>query len=175
VHPNSRSFPNWRRTRGFTLIELLIVVVIIGILTSLLALSVSPDKRSAQRESRRFQEVLQAAREQAVLFNQDLGVELKGNTYQVLNWQGQQWRPLDASVFAEYSLPDNLSQTLWLNGLAYEDIRDDSDKLQPQILLFATGEITPFDWTLKDAADTRQWRLSANPLGLFQLETEPSG
>ena len=155
------------------MLELLVVVVIIGILTSLMALSISPDNRSAQRESRRFYEVLEAAREQAVLFNQDLGVELRGNSYRVLNWRAQQWWLLDSDIFSEYSLPDNLSQTLWLNGLAYKDLRDDSDKPQPQILLYATGEITPFEWTLSDAAENKQWRLSGNPLGAFELALEP--
>jgi len=161
-----------RTGRGFTLLELLVVVVIIGILTSLMALSMTPDNRSTQMESRRFYEVLQAAREQAVLFNQDLGVELRGNTYRVLNWQAQQWWSLDADIFSEYALPDNLAQTLWLNGLAYKDFQDDSDKAQPQILLYATGETTPFEWTLNDPAENSQWRLSANPLGLFELELE---
>lgn len=158
---------------GFTLIELLVVVVIIGVLTSLMALSVSPNRPSALRESRRFYEVLEAAREQAVLFNQDLGMELRGNRYRVLNWRAQQWWPLDTPIFSEYSLPDTLAQTLWFNGLEYKEVLDDSDKPQPQILLFATGEVTPFEWTLNDPADNDQWRLSANPLGVFDLQLEP--
>jgi len=155
------------------LIELLVVVVIIGVLTSLMALSISPNKPSSQRESRRFYQVLEAAREQAVLFNQDLGVELTENSYQVLHWRAQQWWSLDKPVFSEHRLPENLSQTLWLNGLAYENELSDSDKPQPQILLFATGEVTPFEWTLKDPAENDQWRLSANLLGIFDLELEP--
>lgn len=161
-----------RKGKGFTLIELLVVVVIIGVLTSLMALSISPNKPSPQRESRRFYQVLEAAREQAVLFNQDLGVELAGNSYQVLIWRAQQWWSLDSPIFSEYTLPESLSQTLWLNGQAYENVLDDSDKPQPQILLFATGEVTPFGWTLKDPAENNQWRLSANPLGVFDLELE---
>ncbi len=105
-----------RKGKGFTLIELLVVVVIIGVLTSMMALSISPNKPSAQRESRRFYQVLEAAREQAVLFNQDLGVELTGNSYQVLHWQAQQWWSLDTPILSEYKLPENFSQTLWLNG-----------------------------------------------------------
>jgi general secretion pathway protein H len=161
-----------RNGKGFTLIELLVVVVIIGVLTSIIALSITPNKPSPQRESRRFYQVLEAAREQAVLFNQDLGVELTENSYQVLHWRAQQWWSLDNPVFSEYRLPENLSQTLWLNGLAYENKLGDSDKPQPQILLFATGEVTPFEWTLEDPAENDQWRLSANPLGVFDLELE---
>ena len=148
------------------------VVVIIGVLTSLMALSISPNKASPQRESRRFYQVLEAAREQAVLFNQDLGVELAGNSYQVLIWRAQQWWALDSPIFSAYALPENLSQTLWLNGVAYQKNLGDSDKPQPQILLFATGEVTPFGWTLNDPAENNQWRLSATPLGVFDLELE---
>ena len=163
----------FREGKGFTLIELLVVVVIIGVLTSLIAISISPNKPSPQRESRRFQQVLTAAREQAVLFNQELGVELKGDSYRVLQWRAQQWWPLDTEQFSEYRLPQNLSQTLWLDGLAHEESASGSDLPQPQILFFSTGEVTPFGWTLRDPALNDQWRLSANALGQFDLQPEP--
>lgn len=163
----------FRKGKGFTLIELLVVVVIIGVLTSLIALSITPNKPSAQKESRRFYQVLEAARQQAVLFNQDLGVELKGNSYQVLHWRAQQWWSSDNPIFSEYRLPENLNQTLWLNGVANENESGDSDNPQPQILLFATGEVTPFGWTLEAQAENNQWLLSANPSGVFDLKMEP--
>ena len=161
-----------RKGNGFTLIELLVVVVIIGVLTSLIAVSVSPNKPSPQRESRRFYQVLEAARQQAVLFNQELGVELRGNSYRVLQWRAQQWWPLDAAPFAEYLLPESLSQTLWFDGLPNEKASEVSDKPRPQILFFSTGEVTPFGWTLHGAGEIKQWRLSASPLGQFELEPE---
>ena len=159
--------------RGFTLIELLVVVVIIGVLTSLISFAVSPGEPSPQRESRRFHEVLEAARQQAVLFNQELGVELRGNGYRVVQWRAQRWWPLDNDPFAEYVLPENLSQTLWLDGVANETAVDVGERPQPQILLFSTGEVTPFGWTLEDPAEKDQWRLTANPVGKFDLEPGP--
>jgi general secretion pathway protein H len=162
-----------RKGAGFTLIELLVVLVIIGVLASLVAISISPNQPSPQRESRRFQQVLEAAREQAVLFNQELGVELRGNSYRVFQWQAQQWRGLDSDLFAEYRLPANLSQTLWLNGLPNQEGASDSDRPAPQILFFSTGEVTPFGWTLADTTDDGQWRLTASLLGEFDLQPEP--
>ncbi len=164
-----------RQGKGFTLIELLVVVVIIGVLTSMIAVSLSPDKPSPQRESRRFYQVLEAARQQAVLFNQELGVELRGNSYRVLQWRAQQWRPLDTSLFSEYVLPESLSQTLWLDGLPNATPSAGGDQPQPQIVFFSTGEVTPFGWTLNDPVESAQWRLSASPVGEFNLQPEPSG
>ena len=162
-----------RNARGFTLIELLVVVVIIGVLTSLIAFSIAPGKPSPQRESRRFHDVLEAARQQAVLFNQELGLEMRGNRYRVVQWRAQRWWPLDNELFAEYTLPENLSQTLWLDGLANDPGANVGERPQPQILLFSTGEVTPFGWTLQDPTANVQWRLAANPLGEFDLEPEP--
>ena len=159
--------------QGFTLLELLVVLVIVGVLTSLIAFSISPNQPSPQRESRRFQQVLEAAREQAVLFNQELGVELRGDSYRVLQWQAQRWQPLETAEFSEHSLPGDLAQTLWLDGLPSQEQAGDSDPPQPQILLFATGEVTPFGWTLSDPAEDHEWRLSASPLGQFDLTLEP--
>jgi len=161
------------RGKGFTLIELLVVLVIIGVLTSLIAISVSPNKPSPQRESRRFYQVLEAARQQAVLFNQDLGMELRGNSYRILQWRTPQWRLLDSDLFSEYRLPGTLSQTLWLDGLPNENEAVGNDQPQPQILFFSTGEVTPFGWTLQDPAEEEQWRLSASLSGEFDLQLEP--
>lgn len=173
MQTSRHQFHTARKGAGFTLIELLVVLVIIGVMASVIAISISPNQSSPQRESRRFHQVLEAAREQAVLFNQELGVELRGNSYRVFQWQVQQWRVVDNDLFAEYQLPRNLSQTLWLNGLPQRESASGSDRPSPQILFFSTGEVTPFAWTLADPADDNQWRLTASLLGEFDLKPEP--
>jgi general secretion pathway protein H len=175
MHKGNHRISAVRKGEGFTLIELLVVLVIIGVLTSLVAIAVSPSKPSPHREGRRFYQVLEAARQQAVLFNQDLGLELGQNGYRVLQWRAQEWQPLTAGMFSDYELPGNLSQTLWLDGLqeAYEPYEGEAP--QPQILFFSTGEVTPFGWTVEDPTENVRWRLTANPLGEFDLQPEPPG
>ena len=54
------------RPRGFTLIEMLIVVVIVGVLSVSVALSVAPDeRRAATAESERLALLLEAALSEA--------------------------------------------------------------------------------------------------------------
>ena len=76
MHTGRQQIDTVRKGEGFTLLELLVVVVIIGVLASLIAFSIAPNQPSLQRESQRFHRVAEAAREQAVLFNQELGMEL---------------------------------------------------------------------------------------------------
>lgn len=162
-----------RKGEGFTLLELLVVLLIIGVLASLITFSITPNQPSPQRESLRFHQVVEAAREQAVLFNQELGLELRENRYRILQWQAQRWWPLDSDLLSEHTLPDNLSQTLWIDGVPNREGASGSDLLQPQIVFFSTGEVTPFGWTLEDSADNDQWRLTASPLGQFDLQAKP--
>ena len=173
MHTGRQQIDTVRKGEGFTLLELLVVVVIIGVLASLIAFSIAPNQPSPQRESQRFHRVVKAAREQAVLFNQELGMELRGNRYRVLQWQTQRWWPVDSDLLREHVLPQNLSQILWIDGVPNAAGASGSDLPQPQIVFFSTGEVTPFGWTLEDSSENDQWRLTASPLGQFDLKAEP--
>lgn len=107
-HQHSR-----RNHKGFSLIEVLVVVVIIGVMVSLAAITLAPDDSATHDEGKRFLQVLEGARQQSVLFNKDLGVFIWKDSYEVLEWYGYEWVPLENSLFKLHTIPEHLKQSVW--------------------------------------------------------------
>ena len=72
-----------RLLRGFTLIEVMVVMVIIAILVSVVSLSLKGDRagEALHEEARRLSALLNLAREEAVMRDQDLGLVLASDGY----------------------------------------------------------------------------------------------
>ncbi|WXL24432.1 type II secretion system minor pseudopilin GspH [Ectopseudomonas mendocina] len=141
-----------RRTknRGFTLIELLVVLVILGVLISLTAFSsgIAGPGRKLQGEAERLAGLIGVLAEEAVLDDQEYGLLLTPNTYQVLRYEPfkREWLPLPGKP---YALPDWAELTMELEGAALalpeqEKKTAKPGKPVPQLLLLSSGEMSPF-------------------------------
>ncbi len=81
-----------RRERGFTLIELLVVMVIIGITLGLVTLNALPSQQqSLQQEAQRIALLLQLARDEAIVRNQQIAFEAGQESYRFLVRNERQW------------------------------------------------------------------------------------
>jgi len=80
--------------KGFTLLEVMLVVLIIGIITSLAVYSLSPigPSRHAKREAQGLMNALDYAQQQAILNHQPYGLVISEDGYQFYAYQGQ-WQP----------------------------------------------------------------------------------
>ena len=154
-----------QRARGFSLLELLVVVFIIGLFAGMavLSLGVVGVDRELERETLRLQSLLDTLMDEAVLQTRDYGVLFTSNGYRffVYDYPSLSWLdPVGDEFLREHRLAEPLEMTLFLED---REVALDSEyepeigrPPQPQVMLLASGEITPFEaWLFRDPAGGR--------------------
>lgn len=133
---------------GFTLLELLAVIFIIGIIISIASISIGQNSsRIVQDEVERLHGLIQLASEEAVLQGRELALEFNRDRYQFLELGVADWQPVtEDKMFRERELPGDVQLELILEGI--ETSFDDKKNL-PRIFILSSGELTPFELTLK--------------------------
>ena len=153
-----------RRTRGFTLIEIMIVVVIIGVISAAVLLSVNLTGRDQdlEKESDRLLTLVNYAREQAELQTREYGVVFHDDSYQFLAYDARRglWREVyEDDIMRLRKLPDGLDFKLVVDA-------------RP-VVLVPTGETKPTDpkdrkpqaRNLQDIKDLKDAMAPVNKLG----------
>ncbi|MGB4075689.1 type II secretion system minor pseudopilin GspH [Pseudomonas sp.] len=176
-----RQQPN--QTRGFTLIELLVVLVILGSLIGIavLGVGIAGPGRELHNEAERLAGLIGVLAEEAVLDNQEYGLLLSREAYQVLRYDSakQGWQALSAKP---HQLPGWAELSVELDGAALGLPAAEGEKpakaaLVPQLLLLSSGEISPFRLRLAERrADGLRLQLLSDGFQLPKVEVEqPAG
>jgi general secretion pathway protein H len=140
-----------RHPRGFSLLELLVVIVILSVIAATAVLSIGTlgsDER-IDREARRLAALLQLAAEEALFQGRDLGLYVEEDRYQFLAYSrdSRLWTTTTGDrSFRERAMPEGLVLSLVVED---QDIElrtiDDVEEIQPQVAIFSSGEMTPFE------------------------------
>src|SRR5512134_3832587 len=138
------------RASGFTLLEVLVVVVIIGIISSMavVATRVLGGDHEMDEEARRLAAVLTQAREDAMLEGRDVGLRVDVRGYDFLRFDGREERwdlVSDDPLLRERVLPEGLTATLFLESrqvqLISRSTPTESAPPSPQVVVQASGDL----------------------------------
>jgi general secretion pathway protein H len=170
-----------RRAAGFTLLEVLVVVVIIGIITSMAVISVNVlgGDHEMQQQAERLQAILIQSREDAMLQSRDIGLRLDETGYEFLEYDGrvELWNAVqDDPLLRTRALPEGLRLSLRLEDrnvqLKPRQPATERDPILPQVVLQASGDLVPFDvqFTRDGTRETR--RVSGTLEGRIELHDD---
>ncbi len=135
---------------GFTLIEILVVVLIIGLISAgmLLSMSLTGRDRELEKESDRLLALFTYAREQAELQTREYGVLFEDD------------------ALAARKLPDGLDVKLIVEArpVVLSRPKDAQDKT-PQVMIFSNGDLSSFSATLEREGGVRSITLTQDDNG----------
>ena len=173
------------------MIEIMVIVFIVGILISVASLSigVAGGDRALRTEADRFTALAAVALDEAVLQGREFGIELMTAGYRFVEFDGLtgQWAEIPGDETLRLrQLPDEVEFELYLEGkrivleddpAEFEDEDDDSLRLRgksyaPHLLVYSSGDTTPFELHLLRTFDDLTIGMRGNALGGIEIIDE---
>ncbi len=150
-----------KRSIGFTLLELLIVMLIMGVVLGAVGLSAAQtNKQVLQQDVQRLAALMQLARDEAIVKNRLIAVELDANRYRFFIKNDNGWQVLQDDVLRERIFKLSPIEFSLLNGVSH---------VSSWHLVFGRDPVDqPFVLALQYAQDT--YSINADGIGHFRVE-----
>ncbi len=178
-----------RAQRAFTLIEVLVVVVIVGIISSIVVLSAGlvDDDRNVREEARRIASLLELAADEALLQGRDFGIEFAQSGYRFVEYDPytETWvevagddllraRKISSELRFELSLEGRrvmLNAELADLGQADPEERNErAPRYAPHALIMSSGQLSPFNLAMIRDRDRREFHINVELDGSVELD-----
>lgn len=135
------------------MIEIMVVLVVVGLLVSLVGLSMGGggERRELEEHTRTLYLKMQGAAEQALVQNMEVGLGFEDNGYifSVYNPDEDRWDALGGRYLRAGTFPAWMEVDLETEGSERDlPVGEDEDGELPDIVFFSSGEVTPFDLRL---------------------------
>lgn len=152
---------------GFTLLELLVVMIIFAILTGTVVLGFTgaDEEQELHGMAQRIGARLELARQYSLQRNREWGVFVESDNYRFSEMDSRQGQWIEQAYrpFAADGANPRISFRVEVEGFDREQFGV-SDKDLPDIIVFSSGEVTPFKWYLDPAWDAPAWVVSSDGL-----------
>ncbi|MCG6200098.1 type II secretion system minor pseudopilin GspH [Psychromonas antarctica] len=162
--------PQNSRQAGFTLLEIMLVLLLMGMI-SVGVMMTMPEHIISEEDiswqAQRFNTVLQFAEDEALISGIELGVFFEDNSYQFVfyDYPSKKWLAVISDQLpGKVELPESIQLEYLLSGSVWDEIvsneqddfidndylveiEGDSElpNLTPQVYIMSSGEVTPFE------------------------------
>jgi general secretion pathway protein H len=171
---SSRNRPSAGQPRGFTFIELLVVVTLVAILTGTVVLGFTGADTQQEMKgfAQRFGYRIELARQQALQRNREWGVYVDEQSYRFAEYDPdlEEWLEQTGRPFAHPELPAYLRLRLETEGVGELPFAD--GEAVPRLLVFSSGEITPFTLYFSPEGEEPAWQVSSDGLSRSKAQRE---
>lgn len=159
---------------------MLVVVVIIGVMTAgfVLAFAGRGADRGLETEARRLEALIEYARERAELQSREFGLVFSQNAYGFVAFDpaSGQWLEVLDDVLRARQLPAGVALELVVEGRKVVLPADlQRTALAPNVGVASSGELTPFELTIRREGSPDGQRLTQRPDGSVELGAITAG
>lgn len=170
VRPGSKTVG--RKTLGFSLIELLIVVLIIGIISSIAVLYIDTAHERLKSQVQLLSQMIEATGEQAIITGKPMAMIFEEAEYFFSQWDGKQWQQLNRKPFKPVRLKDDIKLSFY-RKVTNSNRADNKSKgrsvIDNRVYFLPTGETESFYIELKNPA-RETYRIRVSLMGDLSVE-----
>lgn len=163
-----------RRSKGFTLLELLVVVVIVGVLAGAVVVGFvgSDREQNLKTEAERMALLIELARDEALQRNEEWGVIIDddGYAFSVYDEAEGRWAAQEERPFHPRNVED-IRLRVRVDDLDVKHLGEGKEQ-RPELIIFSSGEQTPFEIELEPAWDTAPWIVFSDGLARTEVRRE---
>jgi general secretion pathway protein H len=157
---------------GFSLVEMLVVVAVVGLLASVVVLTLPTMGGAAHEDARRFAARAQVAAQESIISGKPIGLSVDNKAYRFYRFRNGQWQVTDASgSLAEAKWDDDVLLSVQPPMPALPtDPETSQQSYAPGVVFSPIGGVTPFRVSV--TAGSQRYIVASTPRGDITLEEQ---